>query len=159
MLFPLVRWDPRREHPQFFEQSALIYAEYYHVQILIHRPFIPTPNKPSSTTFPSLAICTNAARSCSRILDAQRKRGLGLLPHLQVCRNPSPSTICSDSTADNCIYSRPRAAAEYLGRGKIRRDDRPCQGDGGCRAMYGRAQGLRRPVSPIRVFFSIPTTC
>ena len=59
----------------------------------IHRSFIPTPNKPSSTSFPSLAICTNAARSCSHILDAQLKRGLGHLPYLQVCRNLSPSTF------------------------------------------------------------------
>ena len=93
IFFPLVLWDPHREHPQFFEQSALIYANYYHVQILIHRPFIPTPDKPSSTSFPSLAICTNAARSCSHILDAQLKKGLGHLPYLQVRRNLSPSTF------------------------------------------------------------------
>lgn len=69
-----LRWDPNREDDDFFNQSALLYVAYYHVQILVHRPFIPSPSKPSSTSFPSLAICTNAARSCSHIVDFQRKR-------------------------------------------------------------------------------------
>src|ERR1700761_2308652 len=71
-----VRWDPSREDPLFFSQSATLYATYYHLQILIHRPFIPTPRKPSPLSFPSLAICTNAARSCSHVLDVARRRGI-----------------------------------------------------------------------------------
>ena len=69
-----VRWDPTREDEDSFNQSASCYALYYHIQILIHRPFIPSPTKPSPLSFPSLAICTNAARSCSRIADVQRRR-------------------------------------------------------------------------------------
>ena len=69
-----VRWDPTREDENFFNQSASCYALYYHIQILIHRPFIPSPNKPSALFFPSLAICTNAARSCSHIAEAQLRR-------------------------------------------------------------------------------------
>ena len=69
-----VRWDPTREDDDSFNQSASCYALYYHIQILIHRPFIPTPTKPSPLSFPSLAICTNAARSCSHIADIQRRR-------------------------------------------------------------------------------------
>jgi hypothetical protein len=61
----LVRWDPNREDPIFFTQSAMLHSMYYNVQIQIHRPFI---NKPSPLTFHSLAMCANAARSCSRIL-------------------------------------------------------------------------------------------
>ena len=57
---------------------------YYHIQILIHRPFIPSPRKPSPLTFPSLAICTNAARSCSHVVDIQRRRGSTPLPHIQI---------------------------------------------------------------------------
>ena len=71
--FP-VRWDPTREDENFFNQSASCYALYYHIQILIHRPFIPSPNKPSPLSFPSLAICTNAARSCSHVAEVQRRR-------------------------------------------------------------------------------------
>ncbi len=58
----------------FLNQSASLYASYYALQISVHRPFIPSPRKPSSLTFPSLAICTNAARSCIHVLDLQYKR-------------------------------------------------------------------------------------
>ena len=70
-----VRWDPSRENDIFFDQSAILYAYYYQTQILIHRSFIPKPDKPSPLSFPSLAICANAARSCSHVVDAQRRRG------------------------------------------------------------------------------------
>ncbi|KAL0564764.1 Gypsy retrotransposon integrase-like protein 1 [Marasmius crinis-equi] len=75
-----LRWDPNRDDEVFFKQSAGLYTEYYLLQILIHRPFIPSPKKPSPLSFPSLAICTNAARSCSHIADIQRKRTGTLLP-------------------------------------------------------------------------------
>lgn len=91
LLFPtlilsttIVRWDPHREDPIFFRQSAILYANYYHLQILVHRPFIPSPKKPSSLSFPSLAICTNAARSCSHLVDYSRDRLGPVLPYLIV---------------------------------------------------------------------------
>jgi hypothetical protein len=68
----------------FFNQSALLHAYYYHIQILIHRPFIPSPRKPSPLSFPSLAICANAARSCSRVIDIQRHRSGTAFPHILV---------------------------------------------------------------------------
>jgi hypothetical protein len=68
-------------------------ADHQPAQIRIHRAFIPSPgNQLSSvrridvplrpltyipsrqTTFPSLAICANAARSCAHVLDVQCKR-------------------------------------------------------------------------------------
>lgn len=70
-----LRWDPTRADPVLFEHSAILYAHYYYVQILIHRPFIPTRKHPESVGFPSLAICSNAARSISNILDAVLRRG------------------------------------------------------------------------------------
>ncbi|KAK0480213.1 fungal-specific transcription factor domain-containing protein [Armillaria novae-zelandiae] len=70
-----LRWDPNRDNPVFFNQSAYLYIAYYHLQILIHRPFIPTPRNPSPLLFPSLAICTNAARSCSHVVDIQSRKG------------------------------------------------------------------------------------
>lgn len=69
-----LRWDPNREDDIFFNQSVSLYASYYHVQILIHRPFIPSPRKPSPLSFPSLAICANAARSCIHIVDIHLRR-------------------------------------------------------------------------------------
>jgi len=79
-----VRWDPNREDDTFFNQSVLLYATYYHIQIIVHRPFIPSPNKPSPLAFPSLAICTNAARSCSHVVDIHRKKNRKPLPLIQV---------------------------------------------------------------------------
>ncbi|KAG8709844.1 hypothetical protein FRC09_000448, partial [Ceratobasidium sp. 395] len=79
-----LRWDPTRENPLFFDQSATLYSTYYHVQILIHRPFIPSPRKPSPLSFPSLAICTTAARSCSHVMDLQRRRSKTILPSVMV---------------------------------------------------------------------------
>ncbi|KAI0092310.1 fungal-specific transcription factor domain-containing protein [Irpex rosettiformis] len=64
-----LRWDPHMENVVFLNQSACLYAAYYTVQIVVHRPFIPTSRKPSSLSFPSLAICTNAARSCVHVVD------------------------------------------------------------------------------------------
>jgi len=82
--FSLVRWDPKREDVNFFNQSVSLYATYYYIQIVIHRPFIPSSRKPSPLAFPSLAICTNAARSCARILDIQVKRNNDSSPQMQV---------------------------------------------------------------------------
>ncbi|KAJ8087138.1 Gypsy retrotransposon integrase-like protein 1 [Marasmius tenuissimus] len=75
-----LRWDPSRENDVFFRQSAELYTEYYLLQVLIHRQFIPSPKKTSPLSFPSLAICTNAARSCIRIADIQRRRSGTLSP-------------------------------------------------------------------------------
>ncbi|KAG7089094.1 hypothetical protein E1B28_010803 [Marasmius oreades] len=75
-----LRWDPTRDNELFFNQSAALYTEYYFLQVLIHRPFIPSPKKPSPLSFPSLAICTNAARSCCHIAETQRQRNGRLWP-------------------------------------------------------------------------------
>lgn len=72
--YKTVRWDPAIANADFFNQSAMVYCHFYLVQILVHRPFIPKHGKKSSQSFPSQAICTNAARSCCHLLDAQQKR-------------------------------------------------------------------------------------
>ncbi|KAJ7752558.1 hypothetical protein B0H16DRAFT_1545780 [Mycena metata] len=84
-----LKWNPHQENALFLDQSAALYALYYHAQILIHRPFIPAPGSEAGSTkpharFPSLAICANAARACGHVLDVQVKRGRGLLhiPHV-----------------------------------------------------------------------------
>ncbi|KAK7038101.1 fungal-trans domain-containing protein [Favolaschia claudopus] len=65
-------WNPYQENEIFFEQSSGLYGSFYHLQILIHRPFI---QHKSASTVRSLAICTNAARSCSTIADVKSRRG------------------------------------------------------------------------------------
>jgi len=67
-----LRWNPT-ENTLFLSQSAVLYAIYYQLQIFIHRPFIPSPRNHSRATFPSLTICTNAARSCCHVLESFSK--------------------------------------------------------------------------------------
>ncbi|KAK0213379.1 fungal-specific transcription factor domain-containing protein [Desarmillaria ectypa] len=70
-----LRWNPNQENPIHFNQSALLHILYFHLRILIHRPFIASSNDTIPLHVHSLVICTNAARSCSFIVDAQRIRG------------------------------------------------------------------------------------
>ncbi|KAJ7101279.1 fungal-specific transcription factor domain-containing protein [Mycena belliarum] len=69
-----LRWDPARADPLFFDQSVALHCHYSHLQILIHRPFIPMVRKSAPTALPSYAICTNAARACANMVDVQRQR-------------------------------------------------------------------------------------
>lgn len=69
-----VRWDPTLVEEDFLNQSALIHSQYYLIQILVHRRFIPKFGKTSPQSFPSQAICANAARSCCHVIEAQQKR-------------------------------------------------------------------------------------
>ncbi|PBK78576.1 hypothetical protein ARMSODRAFT_873708 [Armillaria solidipes] len=70
-----LRWDPNRVNIVHFKQSAALLGAYHNLRILIHRPFITAPRHSSKWPFPSLAICTNAARSCSHVVDIQHQRG------------------------------------------------------------------------------------
>ena len=72
-----MRWDPNREDDLFLNQSAILYANYYQLQMVIHREFIPSPRRPlanANLPLPSMAICVNAARACLRVLDVQHRR-------------------------------------------------------------------------------------
>ncbi|KAJ3561273.1 hypothetical protein NP233_g10294 [Leucocoprinus birnbaumii] len=80
---PHLRWNPSCENKLFLKQSAALYATYYQLQIFIHRPFIPSPRNRTSVTFPSLAICTNAARSCCHVLESYSRISHLPLPYLQ----------------------------------------------------------------------------
>ncbi|EAU83233.2 nuclear protein [Coprinopsis cinerea okayama7 len=64
---PHLQWDPNNPDERFLSQSGYLYTVYYHAQILLHRPFIPSPRRPATVSFPSLTICTNASRSIARI--------------------------------------------------------------------------------------------
>ncbi|KAF9031340.1 hypothetical protein BDZ89DRAFT_948870 [Hymenopellis radicata] len=69
---PYLRWDPRRDPDPFFDESAAIYCIYYELQMQVHRPFL---SQASALSFPAFALCTNAARSCARLLEVRHKRG------------------------------------------------------------------------------------
>ncbi|KAJ7671909.1 fungal-specific transcription factor domain-containing protein [Mycena rosella] len=62
---PHLRWDPERRPDAFLDQSAGLYATYYHTQITIHRQYI---HKETGFS-PSLSICTSAARSALHVAD------------------------------------------------------------------------------------------
>ncbi|CAD6951674.1 unnamed protein product [Tilletia laevis] len=70
-----IRFDPHEADDGLLLQSSYVAMRYYNSQILTHRPFI-SGTRQENPNFASLAICTNAARSCSHILDSLRKRGL-----------------------------------------------------------------------------------
>ncbi|KAJ6508088.1 fungal-specific transcription factor domain-containing protein [Mycena vulgaris] len=74
-------WNPYMGDDAFFSQSAALYAAYYHVQLMVHRPFI-VKQIATPSTFKSLAICTNAARSCSHVVDVKSRRGFMPAPHV-----------------------------------------------------------------------------
>jgi len=79
-----VRWDPKREDDVFFNQSAILYANYYTLQITVHRVFLTSSQKGGHQTFPSLAICTNAARALSHVVSIQQERTGKPLPQQMV---------------------------------------------------------------------------
>ncbi|KAJ7578637.1 fungal-specific transcription factor domain-containing protein [Mycena floridula] len=71
---PHLRWDPENPELVFLAQSVQIHCSFYHLQILVHRPFLPRPGKKSAQSTASLAICTNAARSCAHAVDVYYRR-------------------------------------------------------------------------------------
>lgn len=76
---PHLRYDPHEPNDEWLMQSSLLYSKYYNCQILVHRPFIPAKKGASESSilnFPSLAICTNAARSISHLVQSLKDRDL-----------------------------------------------------------------------------------
>ncbi|KAK0207604.1 fungal-specific transcription factor domain-containing protein [Armillaria fumosa] len=74
-----LKWDPQNTSGIFLCQSALLYSTYYWIQMLVHRPFMPrirgSGKGKTNANFPSLAICTNAARACCHMAEVFCKRG------------------------------------------------------------------------------------
>ncbi|KAG9016462.1 hypothetical protein FRB93_010711 [Tulasnella sp. JGI-2019a] len=64
-----LRWDPHMG-PTFYQQAATLRITFYYIQINIHRPFIQlSSSSRRALSLPSLAVCTNAARSTAHILE------------------------------------------------------------------------------------------
>ncbi|KAG9026808.1 hypothetical protein FRB95_008476 [Tulasnella sp. JGI-2019a] len=62
-------WDPHMG-PTFYQQAATLRITFYYIQINIHRPFIQLSSASRrGLSLPSLAVCTNAARSIAHILE------------------------------------------------------------------------------------------
>lgn len=92
-----LRFDPHERNDEWLIQSSLLYSKYYNCQLLVHRPFIPAKKGAGDSSilnFPSLAICTNAARSISHLFSNLRDRDLHNLIGIPVAfRSVSASTI------------------------------------------------------------------
>ncbi|KAL0576124.1 Gypsy retrotransposon integrase-like protein 1 [Marasmius crinis-equi] len=78
-----IRWNPHmhKDNKFFFNQSCFLHINYYWVQIQVHRSFISgraTPDK--AMAFASLAVCANAARSCSHVMELQVREGDLMIP-------------------------------------------------------------------------------
>lgn len=90
-----LQWDTQRDgHDQvLLSQSASLYAAYYYVRILVHRPCALCPQPMS------LAICVKAARRCIDMLDQQSKRsGMKLsFPHVHHALFTSAVVLILDS--------------------------------------------------------------
>jgi hypothetical protein len=92
--YGIVIWDPCRELGVFFDQSLILHSFYYYVRILVHRQFISSPRKPSPLPFPSLTICTNAAKSCIQMVDLHlQRKGAG---------SAILDTMVSDTSSTSC---------------------------------------------------------
>lgn len=76
-----LQWDPDRNDPIHFTQSASLHIQYHHLQMLIHRPFISMPYDSEKFPFHSVTICTTAARVCADIIDTQLRRKGHLIPY------------------------------------------------------------------------------
>ncbi|KAJ7925129.1 hypothetical protein B0H13DRAFT_1976195 [Mycena leptocephala] len=63
-----------------------------------HRPFIPTIRDGTPTSLPSLAICTNAARSCSHVADMSRLRKNGVPVSVLIVCSHSIQLVFNRST-------------------------------------------------------------
>ncbi|KAJ4490586.1 fungal-specific transcription factor domain-containing protein [Lentinula aciculospora] len=76
-----LKWDPHRPDDVLFSQTVCLHSNYYWVQIQLHKLFV-RPDPLNTYNFPSLAICTNAARSYIHILQVYHARpGMPAVPN------------------------------------------------------------------------------
>lgn len=73
------------ENQVFANQAVTLYTTYHLARIMVYRPFIRAPDAPLGVQHyagqpglenPALAVCTEAARACARIIGVQLQRGL-----------------------------------------------------------------------------------
>jgi hypothetical protein len=137
----------------FLKQSAALYATYYHLQIFIHRPFIPSPRNTIRAAFPSLAICTNAARSCCHILESLSKWGALPTASIQVLSLKGNMFLeLTFALSDNRVYLCRRFALEYLEWKKVR-ISKFARGNARCATLYASTWAFREKVGLACIYF------
>lgn len=139
-----VRWIPEQQDPLFLTQSATLQAHYYYVQIAVHRPFMAASYRDSPLSFPSVIICTNAARSSIQVLDVLYQRNGHPHHRNMVCRSVvvvtghTLNSVCC-ACVGVVVYVRHHLDDEHLGtetRGSLgKRAKRHCSSP----SSYGNA--------------------
>ncbi|THU83749.1 hypothetical protein K435DRAFT_765644 [Dendrothele bispora CBS 962.96] len=77
-----LKWDLQLENATFFAQSSALHVTYYWIQIRVNRLFIPRKGEgPSPAGLSSIAICANAARSCTNVLNVLQRRNAHFACH------------------------------------------------------------------------------
>lgn len=143
-----VRWSHKSVPDKFYNQSAALEVIYYQTQIMIHRSFI-TSHKATPVPFPSLAICTNAARSTSRILRLHYEH-IGLpYPWMMVIILIVTKTAWLTRILGAGICVRSYAFIAYLEEQKGQHTNRPKWGDAKCLCLHAHSQALREDVRMI----------
>ncbi|GAA5929605.1 Zn(II)2Cys6 transcription factor [Sporobolomyces koalae] len=112
---PHVRWNPSQQDDTALLLSATVYCVYYSCQTFVHREFI-SPARSAALGFPSLAICSNAARSSAHVLDTLRQRGIlhrayAFAPVTAV-NNASILLLGRFASQDSNAFLTPSAAAD-----------------------------------------------
>ncbi|KAJ7598641.1 fungal-specific transcription factor domain-containing protein [Mycena floridula] len=133
-----LRWNPDNANSEFLGQALQLHTSLYHLQILVHRPFLPRPGKEASlASLASLAICTNAARSCSHVVDIYYRRtgetmpltvgnifisGIILMLQLWAGRRAGVNVNLIERKADvqKCLDALSRCEARWASAGKLR---------------------------------------
>lgn len=75
-----LRWDPNRESPLFYTQSAVLHVVYHHANILLHRAFVAPPSKENHLSAPALQSCVQSAQAISQIINPKNQRKAPALP-------------------------------------------------------------------------------
>ncbi|BGP23251.1 Gypsy retrotransposon integrase-like protein 1 [Rhodotorula toruloides] len=82
-----LRWNPAQQDDDLLCQSAWLMCIYYQTQILVHREFV-SPSRSRALGFPSLAICSNAARATAHVVDVLLQRNV-----LHKCYSWAPALV------------------------------------------------------------------
>ncbi|KAL8284080.1 hypothetical protein RQP46_005193 [Phenoliferia psychrophenolica] len=71
-----LRWNRTSQDPKWASSRTLLATSFYFAQTFVHRELIKPPLLVVGSSIPSLAICSNAARSSAHILDSAREAGV-----------------------------------------------------------------------------------
>ncbi|CED84904.1 Zn(2)-C6 fungal-type DNA-binding domain [Phaffia rhodozyma] len=131
-----LKWNPDQPDSIFYQQSVDLHLNFNMVLTYIHRPFLPSPRAPVSTSVPSFVACIAAASAAADIIDS----------YYQKIRAPYPNVFNAAYTTalilligywtaqplgltdadltmkgvDQCLFSLAEGEKVYFGVGRAR---------------------------------------